>query len=172
MKKYLYFILFFCLLSCDNEPEQTDKPIDWNQKKSTDFNKELAIEEQIQIKLFLEQHKNWKMTSTGTGLQYFIYEEGNGEQAKEGLIAQVEMEVTLLDGTACYKTASDEIEEFVIDKSAIETGIQEGIKKMRVGDRAKLIIPFHLAHGLIGDMDKIPPLTTIVVDIYLIDLKI
>jgi FKBP-type peptidyl-prolyl cis-trans isomerase len=75
-----------------------------------------------------------------------------------------------LDGTSCYKTNSDEFEEFVIDKSDIESGVQEGIKKMRVGDKAKLIIPSHLAHGLIGDMDKIPPLTVIVVDIHLIGL--
>jgi FKBP-type peptidyl-prolyl cis-trans isomerase len=43
---------------------------------------------------------------------------------------------------------------------------------MKMGDRAKLIIPSHLAHGLVGDLNKIPPLTTIVVDIHLIDLKL
>jgi FKBP-type peptidyl-prolyl cis-trans isomerase len=62
------------------------------------------------------------------------------------------------------------MEEFVIDKSDIESGIQEGIKKMREGDRAKMIIPSHLAHGLVGDLDKIPPLSVIVVDIHLIGL--
>ena len=58
----------------------------------------------------------------------------------------------------------------MIDKSDIESGVQEGIKKMRVGDKAKLIIPSHLAHGLTGDMEKIPPLSVIVVDIHLIGL--
>ena len=38
---------------------------------------------------------------------------------------------------------------------------------MREGDKAKLIVPSHLAHGLVGDFDKIPPLTPIVVDIQL-----
>lgn len=169
MNKLLSLFGIFILLSCGPKQEETPV-INWNQKKSTEFNKELVIEEEIQIKVFLEQHKDWKIEKTGTGLQYYIYQNGDGEQAKEGMSAQVEMEVKLLDGTECYKTTKDEFEEFVIDRSNIESGIQEGIKKMKVGDRAKLIIPSHLAHGLVGDMDKIPPLTVILVDIHLIGL--
>lgn len=169
MIRLLFIVNVLSLVACkstvDEQPE-----VNWDQEKSTQFNKELAIEEEIQIKLFLEQHKDWKMQKTGTGLQYYIYKNGDGMQAKEGMSAQVEMEVKLLDGTECYKTTRDEFEEFVIDRSNIETGIQEGIKKMKVGDRAKFIIPSHLAHGLVGDMDKIPPLTTIIVDIHLIGL--
>lgn len=170
MNKFFFFNLFLLLIACgENEPEKTPE-INWDQEKSTKMNKEFAIEEQIQIKLFLEHHKDWKVEKTGSGLQYYIYEKGIGDQAVEGLLAQVEMKVSLLDGTECYKTEADEYEEFMIDKSNIETGVQEGIKKMRIGDKAKLIIPSHLAHGLIGDMNKIPPLTTIIVDIHLIGL--
>jgi len=42
---------------------------------------------------------------------------------------------------------------------------------LSLGDHAKLIIPSHLAHGLIGDLDKIPPLTTLVMDIHLIGVR-
>jgi len=38
-----------------------------------------------------------------------------------------------------------------------------------VGDKAKLIIPSHLAFGLAGDMDQIPPLSPIVYDIEVLD---
>jgi len=168
MRLFIYIFLVVVLFSCGTDPQQ--KNIDWNQKKSTDFNRELAIQQDLQIKMYLEQHADWKMTSTGSGLRYYIYENGEGAEAVVGLTAQVETEISLLDGTQCYKTASDEMEEFVIDKSDIESGIQEGIKKMRVGDKAKMIIPSHLAHGLVGDMDKIPPLSVIVVDIHLIGL--
>lgn len=170
MMKWWNISLFFVLFACGEKEEAPSPEINWDQKKSTELNKTLAMEEEIQIKLFLEQHKDWQMKSTGSGLQYYIYEDGNGDQANEGMSAQVEMIVTLLDGTECYKTNSDEYEEFVIDRSNIETGVQEGIKKMKIGDHAKLIIPSHLAHGLVGDLDKIPPLTVIVVDIHLIGL--
>lgn len=169
MNKLAFFIVVVLLASCTEEVKKMPE-IDWNQEKSTKFNKELAIEEEINIKLFLEHNKSWKMTKTGSGLQYFIYKNGNGEKAEVGNVAQVEMKISLLDGSSCYETKSDEYEEFVVDKSDIETGIQEGIKQLHVGDKAKLIIPSHLAHGLIGDLDKIPPLTTIVVDIHLIGL--
>ncbi len=43
---------------------------------------------------------------------------------------------------------------------------------MTIGDRAKLIVPSHIGHGLVGDMDKIPPLNTLVIDIYLIGIQI
>jgi FKBP-type peptidyl-prolyl cis-trans isomerase len=169
MIKFLTLIIVLGLFACgQKEVEQPE--VNWDQEKSTKFNKELVIEEEIQIKLFLEQHKDWVMQKTGTGLQYYIYKAGSGEKAQEGLTAQVEIDVKLLDNTECYKTEKDEYQEFVIDHSDVESGIQEGIKKMKVGDHAKLIIPSHLAHGLIGDMDKIPPLTIIVVDIHLIGL--
>jgi FKBP-type peptidyl-prolyl cis-trans isomerase len=170
MNKLSVLILLLILTACGEEKKEMPK-IEWDQDKSTKFNKELAIEEQININLFLEHKRTWQMTKTGSGLQYYIYKDGTGERtAAEGDIAQVEMQITLLDGKECYVTKSDEYEEFVIDKSDIETGIQEGIKKLKVGDQAKLIIPSHLAHGLIGDMDKIPPLSTLVVDITLIGL--
>jgi len=167
-------IRMFCVisifLSSSCTHQENVPPLDWNQEKSLAFNKELAIEQNLQINMYIEQRADWKMVSTGSGLRYFIYEHGVGNRALEGMTAQVETEISLLDGTQCYKTNSDEMEEFVIDKSDIESGIQEGIKKMRIGDRAKMIIPSHLAHGLVGDLDKIPSLSVIVVDIHLIGL--
>ena len=40
-------------------------------------------------------------------------------------------------------------------------------KLMAEGDRFMVIIPSHLAHGLVGDQDKIPPLSTLLVDVTL-----
>ena len=77
----------------------------------------------------------------------------------------------LLDGSECYRTNADEMEVFEIDHADIESGLHEGIKYMHVGDFAKLIIPSHLAHGLVGDLDKVPPMSTLVVDIHLIGLE-
>lgn len=169
MRIVIFFVLI--LVGCSGEKKTDQLPVEWNQDKSTAMNKNLAIEEEIQIKLFLEEHKDWVMEKTGTGLQYYIYEKGNGDLAKIGQTAEVEMKISLLDGKECYKTEKDGIDEFVIDKSQVESGIHEGIKKMSKGDKAKLILPSHLAHGLIGDFDKFPPLSVLVVDIHLVNLK-
>ncbi len=172
MKNTLWIALTTVLLAsaCGEEPKKEKPAPDWDNAKSTKMNKDFAKEEDIQIRLYLAQHDNLEAESTGSGLRYIRIKEGKGPQAAPGQDAKVQYVVTLLDGTECYRTKSDELEVFRIDKSNIESGIQEGIKKMRVGEKARLIIPSHLAHGLIGDLDKIPPLTTIVVDIELIAL--
>ncbi len=171
MKFRLYFLLIFTVSSCQTSTKEEVK-IDWSQERSSDFGKELAIEEDMNIRMYLEHRKSWKVEETGTGLRYYIYEKGNGPLAESGMTAQVRFKITLLTGEICYETKGNETESFKIDKSEIESGVQEGIKKMHVGDKAKLIIPSHLGHGLVGDFDKIPPLTTIVVDLELISLKI
>jgi FKBP-type peptidyl-prolyl cis-trans isomerase len=42
---------------------------------------------------------------------------------------------------------------------------------MREGECAKLILPNHLAHGLVGDLEQIPPLAILLVDVELIELQ-
>lgn len=171
MKHFFYGIGLLLLVSCESTPPPVKRPPHWSTEKSTQLNKELATEEDINIRLYLAQHEKLQAESTGSGLRYIVIRPGTGPQAQAGQDAKVQYKVSLLDGTKCYETAADEVEVFRIDKSNVETGIQEGIKKMHVGEKAKLIIPSHLAHGLIGDLDKIPPLAPIIVDIELIELE-
>lgn len=168
MKLY-YLFLFLVIFGCTTKKDKP-KEVDWTKEKSMELNKTIASEEKIKIRLFLEQHKSWEMIESGSGLQYYIYENGQGEQPKAGSTVDVQYSISLLDGTVCYKTEDDEVIEITIDHSQVETGVQEGLKKMKAGDKAKMIIPSHLAHGLTGDMDKIPPLTPIVIDINLIEI--
>lgn len=165
-----YLIIFFVFLGCTSKKVKPKEEVDWTKEKSMELNKTIAAEEKIKIRLFLEQHKSWKMVESGSGLQYYVYENGTGEQPKAGSTVDVQYSIKLLDGTECYKTEDDEVVEIKVDHSQVESGVQEGLKNMRVGDKAKMIIPSHLAHGLTGDLDKIPPLTPIIVDIHLIEI--
>jgi len=174
MKQLIFFfVLSFLFFSC-NEEEEQPKEVEWSKEQSTDLSKELAIQEELDIRFFLEMHKDWKMKKTGSGLQIYIYQEGDIDtnfHPQSGHIAMVEYKITLLDGTVCDETKEDEYVDFKVDNSEIESGVQEAIKLLSLGDHAKLIIPSHLAHGLIGDLDKIPPLTTLVMDIHLIGVR-
>ena len=171
MKKSTWLLLLLVVVGCSETPPKPKKEPDWSQEKSSEMNKEFAVEEDLEIRLYLEQHKEYNPQITGSGLRYIPLKTTNGELAAPGRDAHVQYKVTFLDGEKVYETAADEVDIFRVDKSNIETGIQEGIKKMKVGERSILIIPSHLAHGLIGDMDKIPPLTTLVVDIELLKLE-
>ncbi|XOV68217.1 MAG: FKBP-type peptidyl-prolyl cis-trans isomerase [Fluviicola sp.] len=172
--KWLYIALLFGVVSCsdtEKEDPENKQPINWDAEKSSDFNRGLSDKEADDIQLYLEMRPNWKMTKTGSGLQYWIYTEGEGATPEPNDIAEIEYEISLLNGEVCYKTEDDEYEEVRVDRSEIESGIQEALKLLQVGDEAKLIIPSHLGQGLLGDFDKIPPLKTLVVDIKLIGIK-
>ncbi len=170
MKIILHIALVLVLFSCTEEPKPKKTP-EWNTDKSTKMNEELAIEEDINIRLYLAQHENWKVEETGTGLRVVVLKATNGQKAEAGMDAKVQYTIKLLDGTEVYKTPDDELDVFRIDNSEMESGIHEGIKRMRVGEKVELIFPSHLAHGLVGDMEKIPPLSPLVVDIELIELE-
>jgi FKBP-type peptidyl-prolyl cis-trans isomerase FkpA len=167
-KEFVFCLLLLC--SCTEEEKQPE-PIQWDMEKSTEMNKELAIEESINIDLYFAQHENWEVKETGSGLRYVILKKTEGAFPKAGMDAKTQYKISLLDGTEVYKTASDEVDIFRIDKSDMESGIHEGIKLMRVGEKAKLVFPSHLAHGLVGDLQKIPPLSPLVVDIELIGIE-
>jgi len=99
-----------------------------------------------------------------------IYKHGSGERAVKGKKATIRYEVRLINGNLCYSSAQQGPKEFTIGHSGIEVGTEEGILLMHVGDRAKFIVPSHLAFGLLGDQDKIPPQSTLIYDIELLKL--
>jgi FKBP-type peptidyl-prolyl cis-trans isomerase len=49
--------------------------------------------------------------------------------------------------------------------------LHEGIQLLHVGDKAIFILPSHLAHGLLGDEDKIPPHSAVIYDIELLGIR-
>ena len=165
-------VIFSCLIlltfSCGGNRQKT--PVKWTKEQSSDLNKQLNEEENYLIEQFLNRHKKWQMTQTGTGLRYLIYHHGEGDTAVAGLNALVNFKISLLNGEVCYSSDSSGAESFLIDRSNVESGLQEGIKYMRVGDKALLLMPSHLAHGLVGDMNKIPPLEPLLFDIELLGL--
>ena len=53
----------------------------------------------------------------------------------------------------------------------IEDGLHKAVLYLKSGDKAKILIPSHLAHGLLGDSKKIPPMSPIIYDIEIISVK-
>ena len=53
----------------------------------------------------------------------------------------------------------------------IESGLHEAISYFKKGENGVVILPHYLAHGLLGNMDKIPPLSAVLYNIEVIDVK-
>jgi len=132
-------------------------------------NKGLVTLDQERIEAYVAR-RGWTMEQTKTGMWYQIYEHGTGEAANAGFIANLKYTVSLLDGTVCYTSDSLGLMHFRIGQGGVESGLEEAILLMRVGDKGRFIMPPHLAHGLLGDTKKIPPRSTIVYHAELINL--
>lgn len=163
------------LVSCENESHLQEKPhngISRQQLKKEllkSNNHFLKIEDQ-NIKDYIQRHA-YKMTKTGTGLYYDIYKQGSGPIAKEGDIAVLKYTVRLINGALVYDSNQNGLKEFKISRGGVESGLEEGILLLKLGDCARFILPSHLAFGLAGDHNMIPKKATLVYDIELINLK-
>jgi len=177
MNRPVSFIVLVCqilsLVACTNNPNtENDKQSGTKQiqEQLVEANKEAVKIEKDQIDALIAR-QGWQMNETGTGLRYIIYENGSGEKAKTGKIARLNYEVKLITGDLVYSSKVDGIKEFRIGSGGVESGLEEGILLLRVGDKAKFIIPSYLAYGLAGDQSKIPPKATLIYDLELIELQ-
>ena len=169
---YYLLLVLILLTSCNNhtEPKDNTAPdLSKVKKPLEDANKYMVNTEDEQIADFIQRY-HWNMTKTGTGLRYFIYKNGNGKKAELGSKVKISYEVHLINGNVIYSSKETGPKEFEIGKSNAESGLEEGIMFMHVGDRAKLIIPSHLAYGLHGDENKVPKRATLVYDLELLSV--
>jgi len=180
--KYLYKVktlafimsLFLTAQSCQESapPSTSNMPTQRDVNRSMeDINRQMALEEDAVIEGFAER-RGWEMTKTGTGLRYMVYEgKGEGEKAKDGQIATLDYKVSLMDGVEVYSSKEDGPRSFMIGQDNVETGLHEAVTYLKLGDKAHVILPSHLAHGLTGDNNKIPPRSTVIYNLELIGLK-
>lgn len=133
-------------------------------------NKRMAQREEADIQAWIKR-QGGTMIATGTGLRYKLLRDVPGANAKPGQVAVLTYTVLLLNGDTAYASAPGETASFRIEHSDVESGLQEGVQHLSVGDSAVLVIPSALAFGLIGDLDKIPMRSTVVYHIGLVGLE-
>ncbi|MFK8045141.1 MAG: FKBP-type peptidyl-prolyl cis-trans isomerase [Crocinitomicaceae bacterium] len=167
---YFLFNSLIFLIACEQKEEDVLPISKWSQEESIRMNSTFAAEEIEAIDSYLKRRPDWRIKKTGTGLYYFIYESTENESPVVGDVVWVNFTTSLLNNNICYSSKRGEPESFMIEKSDIESGIHEGVQLMSVGEKAKFILPSHLAHGLIGDLDEIPPMETVIYDVELLKI--
>ena len=168
-----FLIALMSVFSCrrsyhTQQPSDTEDVIGLQKEAMMQFNQQLVEEEFEEIKNFVEQ-RNWNMTTTETGLWIEIYSKGEGEKAVKGKIVALKYSLSLLDGAVCYDSSSHGLKTFRLGYEDVESGLTEGVLLMSAGDKARMILPPHLAHGIAGDGDCIPQRAIIVYDVELVN---
>jgi len=174
--KYWSFIVFVYLVlltSCQQPPkQQQEKKVSKQEVKEhlERANQYLVKAEDQNIRDYITR-RSYQMTETGSGLFYEIYVKTEGIKAQKDKRAVLKYTIRLLSGELIYSSDKEGLKEFLIGKGGVESGLEEAILLMRIGERARFIIPSHLAFGLSGDFDRIPEKATIVYDLELLKLK-
>lgn len=166
----LFLLSMLFLISCKDQKKPIDPRI--YKEPLIKINKYLVNKDYESIKSYTERHE-WIMQVTGTGLWYQLMNDSslNKQKVIKNAIVTINYKVKLLNGKMCYTSDSLGPKSFKVGYGGVEPGLEEGILMMRKGDKARFIMPPHLAHGLLGDRYKIPSRATIIYEVELIDLS-
>lgn len=169
----IYMIIVFLFISCDNVNNKKENPVIGEKQLELsleEMNRKMLQYESELIDNYIEKN-NLNVIKTGTGLRYQIFNEGNGDLIEKGDLVTLEYELCLLSGELLYSSDNDGEKVFLVSRGGVESGLEEAILKLKNNSEAVLILPPHLAHGLIGDGNKIPPKAILVYKIKVVDIK-
>jgi FKBP-type peptidyl-prolyl cis-trans isomerase len=106
---------------------------------------------------------------TESGLQYEVIEEGSGPKPESGDTVLVHYEGALINGTI-FDSSYQQPNPEQIPLDMVIPGWSEGIQLMNVGSKFRLFIPSNLAYGEYGAGSVIPPYSTLIFTIDLLDI--
>jgi len=109
---------------------------------------------------------------TDSGLHYQIIQKGNGATPEKGQTVSVHYKGMFAEGDvfdSSYKRGKPI--DFPVGMGNVIAGWDEGILLLKVGDKARFVIPSDLAYGAQGAGGVIPPNATLVFDVELMEVK-
>ena len=109
---------------------------------------------------------------TESGLRYQFIQKGEGKHAEAGKTVSVHYEGSLENGKVFDSSYPRKKPiEFRLGQGQVIEGWDEGIALLRVGDKARFVIPSDLGYGPSGAGGVIPPNATLIFDVELMDVK-
>ncbi|GHT52781.1 peptidyl-prolyl cis-trans isomerase [Spirochaetia bacterium] len=122
-----------------------------------------------EVQYLAENGRRAGVSTTESGLQYEVISSGNGAKPGGEALVRVDYEGTLTDGTVFDSTwERNEAAEFPLNR--VIPGWNEGIQLMGVGDTYIFYIPSGLAYGEEGAGEVIPPFSTLIFKVELLEI--
>lgn len=133
------------------------------------YDKRNRENQEKEAKFLAENGKKEGVVTTKSGLQYLMIKEGQGAFPTVEDTVQVHYRGMLIDGTE-FDSSIKRGEPIKFNPLQVIPGWTEGLCLLRKGGKIRLFIPSKLAYGERGAGDKIPPYSTLIFDVELLDL--
>jgi FKBP-type peptidyl-prolyl cis-trans isomerase len=162
-----YLICFFCFLiaGCGSGGSKPSALPAVDGKRLMNINKYM-VDKDIDVMKHLIERKSWKMTFADEGFFHEIFDSGNDPKIRAKTVVTCDCKISLPDGTLCYELKN---KTFAVEGSEEIAGLHKAVKLLGKGGRARFMFPPHLAYGLQGDLDKIPPRSILLYEIRIRD---
>lgn len=162
MSKAFYILIWIGLVACKSEQKAPAKMIEAEKAKTIlEYNKNLVNSTYEFMKSYADSSTT-NFVETGSGLFISTFNKAVKRRANAEDKVFVEYQSTVLQNA--YTFISNETGTV---KSLKLKGIIEAVQLLSEGDSATLLVPPHLAYGIRGDGNNIPPAAVLKVDLHL-----
>ncbi|MCL2277387.1 MAG: FKBP-type peptidyl-prolyl cis-trans isomerase [Treponema sp.] len=129
----------------------------------------IATENKLREEQFLYNNSMRQGVRTlQSGVQYEVIREGDGDTPHEFSLVRVHYSGTLIDGTIFDESYEEEGAYIPLDM--VIPGWAEGVLQMKVGGIHRIYIPSELAYGPDGIQGYVPPYSTLVFMVELLEI--
>lgn len=158
----------FCYACASNEPREPVKQLAPSAESIAlaEVNRQLTEQEKDSIEVMIGR-KDWRMNYHPEGYYSMVITKGQGKKIKENAAVELLCKVQLLDGTLCYE---QQRRAFIVNKTNEIAGLHQGLLNRRSGDKLRFVFPSHMAYGLLGDRDQIPPRAGLIFEVEILNV--
>ncbi|HEY4798118.1 MAG TPA: FKBP-type peptidyl-prolyl cis-trans isomerase, partial [Bacteroidia bacterium] len=149
-------------------PEEHEKDLQEEKQKS----EQGEFEEKKNLEKYIAD-SSITATIISNGIYYIKLREGKGICPDTGSMALINYSGFFLNGR-CFDSnyETQPFEYSVGTEGQLIRGLEIGIRRMHEGEKAKFIIPSHLAFGSTGSTTEIvPPFTTVIYEVELLKVQ-
>jgi len=160
-------LIIFLFTACQSKKQEPINAI-VSKELLQKANRQIVKNNNAEIDAYTQRHKWENVQKTGTGLRYYIYKNNSETKIVSGQSIRIKYWLKTLEGLVIIDKIKPTEKQFVVEKENAESGINEVLTYLHIGDKAKIILPPHLAFGLSGN-ENIPPMAVLVYDLEVVE---